>query len=240
MFNIRIVISCFILALIFCPGAEAKLFKWIDEHGNTHYGESIPPEYAAKEKDLPSNSGKKSRNIEIMSPEIIQEKKEVAARKEAARKEMEEKKRHDIMLLNTYSSEEEIDLARDRSVALVNARIESIDILLKSSQNTLNELRKEANLLGMEGKQIPPSLYDDISLAEEKVSGYRLERSRSEEQLLSVISRFDNDKIQYRKILVENAVNNTGKIGVDCPGAYNSSDSDDSSYKYKKRSRRRY
>jgi hypothetical protein len=31
--------------------ADAKLFKWVDDQGVTHYGEVIPPEYANKEKD---------------------------------------------------------------------------------------------------------------------------------------------------------------------------------------------
>jgi hypothetical protein len=39
------------MMMAFSLSAEAKLYKWVDDKGVTHYGEVIPPEYANKEKD---------------------------------------------------------------------------------------------------------------------------------------------------------------------------------------------
>jgi len=42
-----------IAGLTFCLPASAKMYKWVDDKGTTHYGETIPPEYAGK--DAPSS-----------------------------------------------------------------------------------------------------------------------------------------------------------------------------------------
>ena len=51
MFNSKVISACFILTMTFSLNAEAKLYKWVDDKGITHYGEVIPPEYANKEID---------------------------------------------------------------------------------------------------------------------------------------------------------------------------------------------
>ena len=35
-----------IAGLVFSLPAAAKLYKWVDDQGVTHYGETIPPPYA--------------------------------------------------------------------------------------------------------------------------------------------------------------------------------------------------
>lgn len=178
----KIIGAGFILALAFSLSAEAKLYKWVDDKGDTHYGDVIPPEYASKDKE------------------------EEAAKNIANKKEIEEKDRRVNALLNTYSSEKEIDLALERNLVLINARVESNNILLKSSQNTLDDLKKEVDNRSKEGRKIPQSLYDDISLTEAKVTRLQLERTKCEEELKSVKARFESDKILYRKIIAMNPV----------------------------------
>lgn len=245
MWNSEIIVAGFILTLAFSSSAEAKLYKWVDDNGNTHYGEVIPPEYAAKDKEQPGKSSLRSKNVEILSPEIISAKEEEVAKNNAAKKEMEEKKRRDTALRNTYSSEKEIDQALERSLVLINARIESNNVLLKSSQSSLDSLKMEVDTRTKEGKKIPQSLYDDISLTEAKVTKYQLERTKSEEVLISTKARFENDKILYRKIPVVNPNNisekNSAQNYPEAGDYYDSSDYGDSySRNRKSKSRGRY
>ena len=203
MFDHKIfVVAVAVFASAMSMGVEAKLYKWIDDSGNTHYGEVIPPEYAGKEKDSSGQPTKSSKQVVIVSPEMIREKSEEETKKVAVKKELEEKKRRNYALMNTYSNENEIDLARDRSLALISARIESNSILLKSSQRTVLDLKSEVATRTNEGKKIPQSLTDDSRLAEDKVARYQLELRKSEEEYSAVKLRFENDKIQYRKIVI--------------------------------------
>ena len=45
----KLLVASAALCTAFCFNAEAKLYKWVDANGTTHYGETIPPEYADRD-----------------------------------------------------------------------------------------------------------------------------------------------------------------------------------------------
>lgn len=190
----------FLLALTLTSTAEAKLYKWVDDKGTTHYGEIVPPEYANKEKDSLSKAGLIQKKIEKETPETRAVKEEAEKKRKIDNQAVEEQKRRDNAILNTYSNESEIDSARDRSLVLLNARLESNVMLLKSAQANLDGHKKEAEKRSSAGKKIPVSLVNDIARTEEKISHYANERDKTDAQLAAVKTRFDNDKELFRKL----------------------------------------
>jgi hypothetical protein len=83
---------------------------------------------------------------------------------------------------------------------LVNARIESNKMLLKSSQDSLDEHKKEFDQRTKLGKKIFPSLIEDIAQSETRVAKFQNELRISEEELINVTARFENDKLVYRRL----------------------------------------
>jgi hypothetical protein len=200
MFNIKISSISFIFLFAFSLNAESKLYKWVDDHGVTHYGEIIPPEYANKERDSLKKSGMLDKRAVKISPEEAQAKKDNEQKIKMETQAATEQSRRESALLNTYSNEEEIDLALKRSVVLVNARIESNKMLLKSSQDSLDEHKKEFDQRTKLGKKIFPSLLEDIAQSETRVAKFQNELRISEEELINVTARFENDKLVYRRL----------------------------------------
>lgn len=200
MYKSKITSLCLIMLAAFSLNAHAKLYKWVDDQGITHYGEIVPPEYANKDRDSLRKSGGLEKKPEKITPEMQQARDEEAQRKNLANKEALEQARRDSALLNTFSNEKEIDQARDRSLVLVNARIESNTMLLKSAQASLDGHKKEAESRTKAGKKIPQSLTDDISESETRVEKYKTELRKSEEELIAVKSRFERDKSLYRSL----------------------------------------
>jgi hypothetical protein len=200
MFNIKISSISFIFLFAFSLNAESKLYKWVDDHGVTHYGEIIPPEYADKERDSLKKSGMLDKRAVKISPEEAQAKKDNEQKIKMETQAATEQSRRESALLNTYSNEEEIDLALKRSVVLVNARIESNKMLLKSSQDSLDEHKKEFDQRTKLGKKIFPSLIEDIAQSETRVAKFQNELRISEEELINVTARFENDKLVYRRL----------------------------------------
>jgi hypothetical protein len=196
----KFIAAGFIISVLFSLNAEAKLYKWVDDKGVTHYGEVIPPEYANKERDTLNKSGLIEKHQEKISPEAIQAKEDAAKQRKIERQAEIEQERRDNALLNTYSNENEIDLARDRSLVLVNARIDSNKMLLQSTQSTLADLQKEADTRTKSGRKIPTSLQNDITQSEARVEKYKMEIVKSEEELAAVKTRFDKEKELYRKL----------------------------------------
>jgi hypothetical protein len=200
MFNSKLLGVCFICAMAMSLNAQAKLYKWVDNNGTTHYGEVIPPEYANNQRDTMTKSGQIEKRPEKADPATIRAKEEAAQKRKVENQAVVEQQRRDSALLNTYSNEKEIDQARERSVVLINARIDSNKMLLQSSQSSLEDLKKEAENRTKSGKKIPASLVKDISLTKERAERYAAELAKSQEELTEVGTRFDNDKALYRKL----------------------------------------
>lgn len=190
----------FILSMFFSVHAEAKLYKWVDDNGTTHYGEVIPPEYANKDRDSINKAGMLDKRPEKVNPEAVRAKNEADQQRKLENQAAMEQQRRDSALLNTYSNEHEIDMARDRSLVLVDARIESYKMLLISSQSTLDGLKKESDSRTKTGKKIPKSLLNDTTQTEARISRYKAELVRSEEELAAVKARFEGEKELYRKL----------------------------------------
>src|SRR3989338_6186886 len=99
----------FIIGIFFSAGmsfslpAAAKLYKWVDEQGTTHYGETVPPEYANKNRDEINKAGRVVKKHEVLTPEEIRaardNKEQEDAKKRTEEQALLEKKRHDKALI---------------------------------------------------------------------------------------------------------------------------------------------
>lgn len=200
MFNVRFASACLVLTLSYSLSAEAKLYKWVDNKGITHYGEVIPPEYADKQKDTLKKSGMIEKRPEGVDTNAVHAKQDAENKKKLDSQAAMEQLRRDNALLNTYSNENEIDQARDRNLVLINARIESNKMLLKSSQTTLEGHRLEHDNRTKAKRPIPASLTSDIERSETRILGFQTQLNKSESELAVVRERFDKEKQLYRKL----------------------------------------
>ncbi len=189
-----------VLCGAFCLNAEAKVYKWVDDNGTTHYGETIPPEYANKDSTQFNSKGRVEKHTEILTSEERRTKEAEDAKKNTEEQAVVEAKRRDTALLNTFTNEKEIDLARDRSEQQVSARISSFKTMLTSAQETLAGHHKEQNDLLKQNKKIPASLKEDIAENEGKVAKLQKDIAQSEEELVNVKSRFEAEKLRFREL----------------------------------------
>lgn len=183
-----------------CTNAEAKLYKWVDDNGTTHYGETIPPEYANKDATRFSDKGRVEKRIEKLTPEELRAREAEDAKKNAAQKAATEAKRRDNALLSTFSNENEIDLARDRGLQQIEARIKSFTTMLKSAQESLDMLHKEQDGLVKQNKAIPKSLLEDIDEGEARAAKLQKDLEQNEQESANVKARFEADKVRYRQL----------------------------------------
>ena len=175
--------------------AAAKIYKWTDEKGVTHYGESIPPEY----KDNPATEmrgGITVRKIDAAnSPNQLKATDEKAAREQKQR--AFEQRRRDMALVNTYTSTKEIDEARDRTLQLPVQAIRSLEPRLKKAQERLNALQRQAAGLAEAGKQVPDGLSQDIADQKAEVDAFKAEMDRHQAQVQAIRTKYDEDKKRY-------------------------------------------
>jgi hypothetical protein len=185
-----------IVGATFSLPAAAKMYKWIDDTGTTHYGESVPPEYANKDR-VEMDKGRVMKKVEIMSTEDRLAKKEAAAKKIAADKVALDQKRHDETLTNTYSNSDEVDLARKRNLQQVEAQITNNKSQLKIAKDSLLSLQQEAAKSTQSNKPVPVSLQEETQQSQTQVAKLQKNLDKSLAEKAVVEARFDADKARY-------------------------------------------
>ena len=98
-------------------GGTKQTYKWTDDKGVTHYGDSVPSEYSQREQRILNSQGLEvqKRQAEMTPAEAA----EFAARQ----KEESRRKQHDMFLISTYPSVKEIENVRDIRLDQINGQI---------------------------------------------------------------------------------------------------------------------
>jgi len=179
----------------------AKIFKWVDEKGVTHYGETIPPEYKNQASTEMSKHGVTVRKVEAANTGLEQKK----AAEEKAIKDREEKqrafeqRRRDMALMNTYTSAREIDEHRERTLQVPMQTLKGVEPRLKKAQDRLASLQSQAAALAKKGK--PTDLLDqDIADEKAEIDSMKADMDRGLAQIEAIKVKFDVDKKRYLEL----------------------------------------
>ncbi|HSS46089.1 MAG TPA: DUF4124 domain-containing protein [Burkholderiales bacterium] len=189
--------------LLLMPGlpAFAATYKWVDENGVTHYGDSIPPEYRDRANTEMNKEGVILRkNAPALTPEQLKAKEaELVKRRQEA-----EEKRKDSTLMRTYTSVEEIDLARDRNLQQIELVIENFQTQLKTLQADLDASRKRAKAYALNDQPVPEQLQEDIEYMERIKQNAEVAILQKRAEAKEIRARFEEDKKRYIE-LTQNA-----------------------------------
>src|SRR5271170_3160837 len=184
----------------FAAGAGASngrtLYKWVDEQGVTHYGDHIPPEYAAQEQHVINSQGVEINRLEAQkTPEQL-------AAEEQKKLEAEQSQNRDRNLLNTYASVQEIERLRDQRVTLLSDQIKVTSQFLEVLNGKMKKLRVSSmryKPYSTDPKALPMPdqiaedlvrVGNDIHTQEHNLTQKRGEESTMSKQFESDISRF--------------------------------------------------
>ena len=189
-----------VAGLAFSFPVAAKMYKWVDDNGTTHYGETIPPEYAHKNRQILNKSGAVIKTLDIPTTEERRTQEAESAKTRADEATVRDQKLHDKSLTDTYSSVEEIELSRTRSLQQVDARINSINSQLKTANKNLLTLQKDADSRSKAGGKIPASLQEDIKVAQDRVIRMQQDLEKFKAEKLAVDARYDADKARYKEL----------------------------------------
>ena len=189
------------LALPLAASAQdAKVFRWVDENGVVHYGDSIPAKYAELPKQVLNEHGVAVQELEgKKTPEQI-EAERVEKEKRVA---MELRKRADQALLATYLSVDEILMHRDRRVELFQAQSRVTELYLSNLSRRMENLRKDAARYSPysedpDAPMIPDDLAQDLQKTKQTIERHErnLEKFLADEQL--IIARFAGDITRFK------------------------------------------
>jgi hypothetical protein len=187
-------------------GTERKMYKWTDENGIVHYTETIPPEYANRDREVLNDQGVRVATEEgEVTPEERAELERRAAIAESERQERLDVARRDRMLLETYISVTDIEDLRDRRIELLGSQIKVTDLYLGNLRKRLVTLQEEASnykpyTTKPDAPQIPENMAAEMSRTVELIKIYEttLARTRADQQKLR--ESFDKDIARFREL----------------------------------------
>jgi len=188
------------IGITFSLPVAAKMYKWVDDKGTTHYGETIPPEYANKNRTELDKSGRVVDKKEVLTSEERRANEQAEAKKRTDAEAALETKRRDKALVNTYSNEKEIDLARSRNLQQIEARVNSISSQVKAATGNLLAFQKEADGLTKSGKPIPPTLKEDLQESQTRLNKLNQDLEKANAEKTAMEARYDADKARYKEL----------------------------------------
>lgn len=195
--------ACLLVPL--AAGAQQKptsIVRWVDDEGVIHYGDSVPPEYADKPKQVLNDQGVTVRELEGKKTE-----EQLAAEREAEERELarELQARKDRSLLLTYQTIEEIEMHRDRRVELFQAQARVTELYLRNLNRRLGELKNEAGRYkpyssDPEAPTVDPGLVEEIKETESAIERHESNLDEFRQQEQNIIERFNKNIDRFREL----------------------------------------
>ncbi|MPS47645.1 MAG: DUF4124 domain-containing protein [Methylobacillus sp.] len=162
---------------------SGKIMKWVDEQGITHYGDTLPPQYSGKESSI-SPRGLPQTDAGNSTPS------------EPPGKESEQARR-DRTLQAIYSSEHEIDRARDRNLEMDQAMLEGLEQRKLSVTARLQALKNTETGYSKRGQPLPKEFKKDVKSTLLEIGKIDEQIAERKHHMETMRSRFEADKKRF-------------------------------------------
>jgi len=151
--------------------AQAKMYKWVDENGQMHFGDKIPPEYLVKEHDELNEQGVRVKHREAAktAEERAEEKRLEKEREKAALIE-KKKRQRDRVLLDTYTTERDLVVARDSRLDAVGSQIQLAETIISDSNKKIESMEKRVTQIKASNREVPIDLYNRIDSEKQQIA----------------------------------------------------------------------
>lgn len=190
--------------------AAAATYKWVDEKGVVHYTDKMPPEALDKANvELNKQGIPVNKTDKALTPEQRRALEQDAERQKQTARQQEEIARRDRALLSSYTSEAEIDLARNRSLQTISNVVQST--LAYSDQLNKRRAEAEAKKVEFQGKPIVASLDREVESIDAELGRQADLIVQKKRETESVIAKYDADKLRWRELVSAKAIAEPGK-----------------------------
>jgi hypothetical protein len=198
---IAVLFACTVIGSSAFAGSGTKIQCWTDDEGQRACGDSVPPKYSHKEREIINEQGVLvEQKPRARTPEErVEEENERKRVAEEARK-AERQHAYDRYLLESYQSVSDLEKTREERVKALETRMEIVQRAIESGQAQLDALvaRKQSLQKG----NFPPD-----KRLEQQIKEYRraiIENPKALQQLKlereRIITQFDSDIARYQEL----------------------------------------
>lgn len=191
------------VTIISCSfSVQAKMYKWVDEDGQIHFGDKIPPKYLVKAHDELNEHGvqTKHREAEKTAEEKARERRLKEERNKAALAEKKQKQL-DRVLLDVYTTERDLVIARNSRLDAYATQIRMSEAYINDTNKNIVFMEKQVVQIKASGREVPKDLYNRITTGKQQVESqteimksHKKQSDEISEQYNAYIERFRDVK----------------------------------------------
>ena len=181
------------------PTTPSQTYRWTDDKGVVHYGDSVPSEYAQKEQSVLNGQG-----VEIGHVAGHKSGAELAQQAQAAALALQ-RAQHDQTLLSPYVSAKDIEALRDERLAQIDGQIQASSTYIESLATRLGALQERAMQFKPysdepNARRMPDEVAEELVRTANEVRNQRnaLEAKRTEQATLR--AQFEADIQRFREL----------------------------------------
>lgn len=202
MHTFQVLAGCVICASFFLVSpVQAKMYKWVDDNGQTHYGDSIPKKYLNKERRELNAQGAVVKKIDrAMTAKERKEKKRQEAIAKAKEKVIMEQKKRDRVLLDTYTTERDLIIARDARIDAVNSQIQLSESIIESATKKLERTEKQIANIKARNKDVPMDVYAKLEREKMQLETHNKVADGHKNKRAEIKTQFDDYIIRFKEL----------------------------------------
>ena len=200
--------SRLLLTALLLPFAAAAqgLYKWVDEKGNVHFSDKVPPEAAKLAREEKNQDGvtvkqvARAKTQEELAAEAAQRVKD-----EEARKLAEAQAQADRALMLSYTTEDDLLHARDQELGVIDANMATAKLTIASQEKNLSDLLAHAADFERNKKPVPQQVTDSIAQVRSQIEIQQKTLKEREDSKEAVRKDYDAKLLRWRELSAKNS-----------------------------------
>jgi len=146
------------------------MYKWVDDEGQMHFGDKIPPKYLVKEHDELNEQGVKVKHkAAAKTPEEKAAEQRLKREQKKAALIEKRKQQRDRVLLDTYTTERDLIVARDSRLDAVGSQIQLAETIIHDSNKKIEAMDRQITEIRASNREVPIDLYDRLENEKQQV-----------------------------------------------------------------------
>jgi hypothetical protein len=181
---------------------SASTYKWVDEQGVVHYSDKAPADVPSKGESVLDKQGRELKKIDPPpTPAQLKAKVEEDERQRALTKAKDDQARKDKALLQSYTTEDEIDIARTRAMSTIESQIKSAQTYSADLTSRQQNIAKQKTKYG--GQPIPAELDHESAAIDSELSRQLILIRQKQEELNLTTTKYDTIKQRWHEIMAD-------------------------------------
>ncbi len=193
-----------VLAVVPAWGADSSskspvAYRWVDDQGVVHYGDSIPAQFSDKAHQTLNKQG-----VEVGHTEAQKTGEELAA-EERERTDALKRKQHDSFLITTYTSVKDIETLRDQRLDQLQGQRVAAEQYVDNLQSRLLTLQGRAKHFRPyntrpDARRMPDDLAEDLVRTLNELHTQNAALTAKNEEVSAMKAQFEMDIVRYREL----------------------------------------